>query len=277
MSFYSFTDNPFFRPLDFDALERKEIEPVFVPSSEKTNFDATYDLEELLLEEAPLEARARRQKPREQLKDDATDKEIREEELYKMIETNFKPFDYTKAAYDRYADGLDPNSPLPLTIENTPQNAPQKNTQGSTDGHPPSPATHRSMSTRRRRNSKSQPSSRSGSPHSVNAPPMPAPPTSQPKPQPAPINSGNNRSPTSNPGSHVPAPLSPYQQSYNRPQRPTGTRNQSVGGGMQVVLDGTGSWSQLAKQDATLPADAKLAEVSEKATGMIGFLTRKKG
>jgi len=101
MSFLSFTDNPFFRSLDFEALERKEIEPVFVPSSEKTNFDATYDLEELLLEEAPLEARARRQKPREQLKDDATEKEIREEELYKMIEANFKPFDYTKAAYDR--------------------------------------------------------------------------------------------------------------------------------------------------------------------------------
>lgn len=101
-SFYSFTDNPFFRPIDFEALERKEIEPVFVPSSEKTNFDATYDLEELLLEEAPLEARARRQKPREQLKDDATEKEIREHELFTMIENMFKPFDYTRAAYDRF-------------------------------------------------------------------------------------------------------------------------------------------------------------------------------
>lgn len=97
----SFIDNPFFRPLDFVALERKEIEPVFVPSSEKTNFDATYDLEELLLEEAPLEARARRQKPRETLKDDATEKEIREEELYKMIETGFEPFDYTIGAYEQ--------------------------------------------------------------------------------------------------------------------------------------------------------------------------------
>lgn len=46
----SFTHHDFFRPIDFEALERKEIEPVFVPSSEKTNFDATYDLEELLLE-----------------------------------------------------------------------------------------------------------------------------------------------------------------------------------------------------------------------------------
>ncbi|KAJ4293748.1 Serine/threonine kinase [Collariella sp. IMI 366227] len=97
----SFTRHEFFACIDFMALERKEIEPVFVPSSEKTNFDATYDLEELLLEEAPLEARARRQKPRERLKDDATDKEIREDELYRMIETDFRPFDYTLAAYKK--------------------------------------------------------------------------------------------------------------------------------------------------------------------------------
>ena len=99
----SFTQHEFFSVIDFLALERKEIEPVFVPSSEKTNFDATYDLEELLLEEAPLEARARRQKPRERLKEDATDKEIREDELYRMIDTDFRPFDYTVAAYKKYA------------------------------------------------------------------------------------------------------------------------------------------------------------------------------
>ncbi len=102
-SFHSFSANPFFRAIDSRTLERKEIEPIFVPPSEKTNFDATYDLEELLLEEAPLEARARRQKPREQLKDDATEKEIREDELYKMIEVQFTPFDYTTAAYERSA------------------------------------------------------------------------------------------------------------------------------------------------------------------------------
>jgi serine/threonine kinase 32 len=96
--FETFTDNVFFRDIDFVALENKEIEPIFRPSSEKTNFDATYDLEELLLEEAPLEARARRQKPREQLKDDATEAEIRAESLHKMIETLFEPFDYTLIA-----------------------------------------------------------------------------------------------------------------------------------------------------------------------------------
>jgi serine/threonine kinase 32 len=99
----SFINHEFFRCIDFEALERKEVEPIFVPAADKTNFDATYDLEELLLEEAPLEARARRQKPRERLKDDATDKEIREDELYRMIETEFRPFDYTLAAYKKCA------------------------------------------------------------------------------------------------------------------------------------------------------------------------------
>ena len=97
----SFINHDFFRPLDFILLEQKRIEPVFVPSSEKTNFDATYDLEELLLEEAPLEARARRQKPRERLKDDASQQEIRAEELHRMIETDFKPYDYTVVAYKK--------------------------------------------------------------------------------------------------------------------------------------------------------------------------------
>ena len=101
ISWESFWDNPFFREIDFEALERKEIEPIFIPATDKTNFDATYDLEELLLEEAPLEARARRQKPRSGLKDTATEKEIREDELHRMIETLFEPFDFTLAQYEK--------------------------------------------------------------------------------------------------------------------------------------------------------------------------------
>ena len=47
---------------------------------------------------------------------------------------------------------------------------------------------------------------------------------------------------------------------------------------MQVTLDEMGSWSQLAKQDATLPADAKLEVVGHKPSGgMLSFLGRKKG
>lgn len=110
----SFIYNDFFSEIDFDLLEKKLVEPIFVPSSEKTNFDATYDLEELLLEEAPLEARARRQKPRERLKEDATKQEIREDELYRMIERDFRPFDYTLAAYAKYVTAC-----IPLVLRTT--------------------------------------------------------------------------------------------------------------------------------------------------------------
>lgn len=46
---------------------------------------------------------------------------------------------------------------------------------------------------------------------------------------------------------------------------------------MQVVLGETGSWSELAKNDTTLPADAKLVEASQKPKGMLGFLRGSKG
>lgn len=101
--FDTFTQHPFFLPLDFDALQKKQIPPVFVPSSEKINFDATYDLEELLLEEAPLEARTRNQKPRPKLKEGASDSEKRAAQLHEMLEVYFEPFDYTKATFNRYA------------------------------------------------------------------------------------------------------------------------------------------------------------------------------
>lgn len=120
VSFESFTSHMFFADIDFEALERKEIPPVFRPSSDKTNFDATYDLEELLLEEAPLEARARRQKPRAELRDDATAKEIREDELHRLIETMFEPFDYTAADYHgNAADAIAAQTYVPLANSGT--------------------------------------------------------------------------------------------------------------------------------------------------------------
>ncbi|KAI5290523.1 hypothetical protein KEM52_000428, partial [Ascosphaera acerosa] len=99
-SWQSFTQHPFFAVIDFDQLERKEIEPPFRPAADKTNFDASYDLEELLLDEAPLEARARRQRPRAALKEDASAKEVREDELHKALENLFEPFDYTTKEFD---------------------------------------------------------------------------------------------------------------------------------------------------------------------------------
>lgn len=314
-SFESFTDNPFFRDLDFELLERKEIEPVFVPSSDKTNFDATYDLEELLLEEAPLEARARRQKPREALKDDATEKEVRQDELYRMIDNEFLPFDYTTAAYDRSASPL-----CVMTMHDTdyslrynnalqpdgtavdwskPPPIPQsESTNGSTT---PSKALSVRSNSRRRRNTKSQPSTLSGSP------PLPTDAESHGQ-----LPNGQSLQPHTN-GRHPRAPgqdtfqnssLSPnsspksadvrmprqpkksqnplstypsgaYPQSGTRNPRPSASRKKSMSSAVPVSLDG--GWPELAKKDSTLPADAKLVETTVKHSGMLGFLTRKRG
>ncbi|KAJ3053052.1 hypothetical protein HK102_011791, partial [Quaeritorhiza haematococci] len=43
--------HPWFAEIDWVALEAKKCKPLFVPDADKANFDATYDLEELLLED----------------------------------------------------------------------------------------------------------------------------------------------------------------------------------------------------------------------------------
>ncbi|CAE6995491.1 hypothetical protein P3342_000126 [Pyrenophora teres f. teres] len=278
IGFESFTDNPFFRPIDFIALERKEIPPIFVPSSDKTNFDATYDLEELLLEEAPLEARARRQKPREALKDDATEQEIRAEELHRMIETLFEPFNYTTAGDQRTPAAvavIDPqdstagsrasnqsqpdNTPASATSQVDPWGRPLANTK-SQDGE-----LHPTRSTTTARSTQSP----NGSP------PLPTSVLNQASHQ-----APHTASPTSQRGEHadyfptdgteVPTP------SFSRPmnQRQRGSqRSTSMGGGVQVVLNETGSWTEMANQSSALVQNAQV----EKPSGMLGFLSRKKG
>lgn len=46
-----------------------------------------------------------------------------------------------------------------------------------------------------------------------------------------------------------------------------------------MTLDGGGSWSDLARQDATLPTDANTVaeDKGEGSSGMFGFLKSKKG
>lgn len=262
IGFESFTDNPFFQGVDFVALEKKRILPTFVPSSEKTNFDATYDLEELLLEEAPLEARARRQKPRMQLKDDATDKEIRTDELHRMIETLFEPFDYTLVAYvkpllyaGRTSADLDESGhgvSAAAALESSSEYVHHESQTKSSVDEPIAP---------------DSPGSRSGTPpmgvtHSDHSDYYPA--VEQPTHAAAP--------PTH------PPPTSHPQQAQPVHQRPrVGTHHASKSGGVQVVLDETGSWSELANKNATLPADAASHAKGAKPHGMMGFLSRHKG
>lgn len=246
----SFIHEPFFATIDFVMLEAKQIEPVFVPSADKTNFDATYDLEELLLEEAPLEARARRQKPRERLRDDATEKEIREEELYRSIERDFHSFDYTVAAYKKcvltsppscsvsnfpdritaaQGDGTDPllqigqASSLPQALT----------TNDARAAPPPTNGNHQSPADPRAR-------SHSQGGRAQRNPTGPQPQVSQ----------------------HMPPNYKAVQQS-GLVQSPTG--------GMSFTLEGTGSWSDLARRDNTLPTDANAAGDDKAGAGGFGF------
>jgi len=48
--------------IDWDKLERKEYVAPFIPDSNRANFDATYDLEELLLEDNPLVHKKKKKK-----------------------------------------------------------------------------------------------------------------------------------------------------------------------------------------------------------------------
>lgn len=52
--------HPWFRSVEWDLLESKELRPPFTPDSKKANFDSTHELEELLLEDNPLKARKRK-------------------------------------------------------------------------------------------------------------------------------------------------------------------------------------------------------------------------
>ena len=84
------------------------------------------------------------------------------------------------------------------------------------------------------------------------------------------------------PSSNTPPPANTVRH-HGPTSNPTkgGSRSISKGGGMQVTLDGTGSWSQLAKdQSATIPAEALNGidgKGGKQAHGMLGFLSRHKG
>jgi len=275
IGFETFTDNPFFRPLDFEALERKEIPPVFIPSSDKTNFDATYDLEELLLEEAPLEARARRQKPREALKDDATEQEIRAEELHKMIETLFEPFNYTTAGDQR---------PIAVAVVDTVDSVGgSRASNQSNSEHTPASVTSqqdpwgRPLATTKSHDGELQPTRSTTTARSTTHSPNGSPPLGT-----STLNrTQNTGSPTSQRGER--ADYFPHDgsetttPSFSRPMnsRPRGSqRSTSMGGGVQVVLNETGSWTEMANQSSALVQNPQAVE---KPSGMLGFLSRKKG
>ena len=288
IGFESFTQSPFFQSVDFELLERRKIEPVFVPSSEKTNFDATYDLEELLLEEAPLEARARRQRPREQLKDDATDKQIREDELHRMIETCFEPFDYTLLAVNRYVtchvlQRHVTATPLTLSRLLVYHRSPASGEVVTTTVTSSTTTQTCNMANGGRPDSRSRSSGEDANKSPDGSPPLQRSATAAT----AATDGGRPRqaatlrkqdTAAADASLHGGAASSSSSSAAKSRRIHAGvSRDASRAGGTHVVLNETGSWSELGDPSSTVPPEAKGGEHKGKPNGMLGFLSRKRG
>ncbi|KAJ3105581.1 hypothetical protein HDU97_007923 [Phlyctochytrium planicorne] len=91
-------NHPWFAGIDWVKLENKEVTPPFVPDSKKANFDATHELEELLLEDNPLKAKPRKKtadgKLEPRVPPPGEDPEVTR--LMAVMEEKFTVFDYTK-------------------------------------------------------------------------------------------------------------------------------------------------------------------------------------
>ncbi|KAI8836139.1 kinase-like domain-containing protein [Chytridium lagenaria] len=87
-----------FEGMDWVKLEAKEVVVPFVPDSKKANFDATHELEELLLEDNPLKAKARKKDAEGRLEPrippPGEDPEVTR--LMAVMEEKFVVYDYTR-------------------------------------------------------------------------------------------------------------------------------------------------------------------------------------
>ncbi|KAI0629219.1 kinase-like protein [Trametes polyzona] len=77
--------HPWFSTIDWDTLESKEQTAPFIPDNKKANFDASHELEELLLEDNPLRAKQRKERDISSLSAEM-----------RQMEEQFTPYDFKK-------------------------------------------------------------------------------------------------------------------------------------------------------------------------------------
>ncbi|KAF9907510.1 hypothetical protein EC991_010891 [Linnemannia zychae] len=82
----AFKKHPWFQNIEWDKLVTKEATPPFEPDSKRANFDATHELEELLMEDNPLKAKKRAQ----------TSPEVELSSEMQLMEDKFIIYDFTK-------------------------------------------------------------------------------------------------------------------------------------------------------------------------------------
>ncbi|KAG0144069.1 hypothetical protein CROQUDRAFT_47838 [Cronartium quercuum f. sp. fusiforme G11] len=84
--FVKFKSHDWFQGVNWEAINSLQVTPPFEPDSKKANFDATHELEELLLEDNPLKAKKRNPNLNiDSLSDD-----------FRLMEENFQIYDHSK-------------------------------------------------------------------------------------------------------------------------------------------------------------------------------------
>ncbi|KAI8924535.1 kinase-like domain-containing protein [Entophlyctis helioformis] len=86
-------EHPFFTDVDWNLIENKTSPPPFVPDSKRANFDATHELEELLLEDNPLKAKPRKKK-KEHVETGEPETALAKE--MRIMEEKFTVYDFSK-------------------------------------------------------------------------------------------------------------------------------------------------------------------------------------
>jgi serine/threonine protein kinase len=131
-------DHPWLQGIDWDKLERKEYVAPFIPDSDRANFDATYDLEELLLEDNPLVHKKKKKKDKNDSKNKSHNTSAHSkhsghksklETEFEYIEKHFKVYD--SSMFDRCKELIEKEnlfSQLPIEIQQIASQAASVNT-----------------------------------------------------------------------------------------------------------------------------------------------------
>ncbi|KAJ3227976.1 hypothetical protein HK099_007845 [Clydaea vesicula] len=120
----TFRSHPWFKDIDWERLEAKKYQPPFVPDTKSSNFDASHDLVELLLDDKPLSHKKSRisKKRKSDIEKGNIDPVSGQDPVLlrekKIMERKYLVFDFTKPkGYQSFLSG---NMPIIQDTNNSP-------------------------------------------------------------------------------------------------------------------------------------------------------------